>query len=184
MNEENKSVTEQEEKNAAAENHEELNSPTEKDFDDEISALNRQIEELKDKYLRLYADFDNAKKRHARERQELSLSAGKDILSSFLPVLDDMERAMKSIHETADVQAIKEGLDLVVVKFKNTLEQKGVKAVNSVGEEFDVEKHEAITEIPAPTPDLRGKVIDEVEKGYTIYDKILRYAKVVVGRKD
>jgi molecular chaperone GrpE len=161
-----------------------LNAPSDKDYDAEIAMLNKQIEELKDKYLRLFADFDNHKKRSIRERQEWAASAGKDIVTAILPVIDDMERALKATNENTDVNAMREGLDLVFTKFVNIMDQKGLKAVSSIGEPFDVEKHEAITEIPAPSEDMKGKVIDEVEKGYTLNDKVIRYAKVVVGKRD
>jgi molecular chaperone GrpE len=161
-----------------------LNAPSDKDYDAEIAMLNKQIEELKDKYLRLFADFDNHKKRSVRERQEWAASAGKDIVTAILPVIDDMERALKATNENTDVNAMREGLALVFTKFTNIMDQKGLKSLSSIGEPFDVEKHEAITEIPAPSEDMKGKVIDEVEKGYTLNDKVIRYAKVVVGKRD
>jgi molecular chaperone GrpE len=146
---------------------------------DELTAKN---EELKDKYLRLFADFDNYKKRMAKERLELMDSAGKDIIKSVLPVIDDFERAQKALQNSDDVSALKEGLDLVYQKLFKTLESKGLKPMESNGKEFDADLHEAITEIPAPSDDMKGKVIDTVEKGYYLSDKILRHAKVVVGK--
>lgn len=150
----------------------------------ELSAeekLKAEVAELNDKYLRLYSEFDNMKRRNAKERIELVQTAGKDILLSLLPVVDDFERAMKSIEAGADIEAVKEGVTLIHNKFVNILTQKGLKAVDATGKEFDLDFHEAITKIPAPTEDLKGKVVDEVEKGYTLHDKVIRFAKVVVG---
>ncbi len=150
--------------------------------DIEITELKKEIEELRDKYVRLYADLDNARKRMAKERVELTLTASKDVVKDLLPVVDDFERAQKAVEKSNDLNALKEGLSLVYNKLINTLAAKGLKAMDSVGKEFDVNNHEAITEIPAPTPDMAGKVIDEVEKGYYLNDKIIRFAKVVVGK--
>jgi molecular chaperone GrpE len=151
-------------------------------LEEKIAALEKQIEEHKDKYLRLFSDFDNTKKRNARERIENIQSAGKEIMSALIPVADDMERAMKAFKESQDIESIKAGLDLVYTKFVSTLESKGLKGFDSIGETFDVEKHEAITEIPAPNEEMKGKVMDQVEKGYYLNEKIIRYAKVVVGK--
>ncbi|MCS6935401.1 MAG: nucleotide exchange factor GrpE [Chitinophagales bacterium] len=150
--------------------------------DIEIAELKRELDELRDKYVRLYADFDNAKKRMARERLELIQQAAKDIIKDLLPVLDDFERAQKSLENTGDVQAVKEGLTLVHNKLLGILSNRGLKAMESIGKDFDVELHEAITEVPAPTPEQAGKVIDEVEKGYYLHEKIIRFAKVIVGK--
>lgn len=151
--------------------------------DIEIAELKKELEELRDKYVRLYADFDNAKKRMAKEKLELILTASKDVVKDLLPVLDDFERAQKALEKSEDVNAVKEGLKLVHTKLANTLASKGVKPMETIGKDFDVEHHEAITEIPAPTPELAGKVVDEVEKGYFLNDKIIRFAKVIVGKK-
>ena len=151
--------------------------------DVEIDELKKELDELRDKYVRLYADFDNAKKRMAKEKLEIILTASKDVLKDLLPVLDDFERAQKAVANSTDVNAVKDGLNLVQTKLVNTLSSKGLKAMESVGKDFDVNHHEAITEIPAPTPEQAGKVIDEVEKGYFLNDKIIRFAKVVVGKK-
>lgn len=139
-------------------------------------------DELKDKYVRLFADFDNYKKRVARERLELIKEAGKDVILNLLPVLDDFERAIKAAENATEVVPVKEGMSLIHNKLLKNLEQKGLKAVEPKGEAFDVEYHEAITEIPAPTEELKGKVVDVVEKGYYLNDRIIRYAKVVVGK--
>ena len=150
--------------------------------DEEIVKLRKQVEEYKDKYLRLFADFDNFKKRNAKERLELILTAGKDVIQDLLPTLDDFERATKALEKSTDVAAVKEGMSLIQNKLIRTLESKGLKPIESIGQDFNVEKHEAITEIPAPSPAMVGKVIDEVEKGYYLNDKIIRFAKVVVGK--
>jgi molecular chaperone GrpE len=149
--------------------------------EEEIALLKKQVEEYKDKHLRLYADFDNFKKRNAKERLELILTAGKDVIQDLLPVLDDFDRATKALANTTDVVAVKEGMSLINNKLIKTLESKGLKPIESIGKDFNVEQHEAITEIQA-APDMAGKVIDEVEKGYYLNDKIIRFAKVVVGK--
>ncbi len=164
--------------NEAVENTEESNSPE----TTEVEELKKQVEELKDKHLRLFAEFDNFRKRTARERIDLQATAGKDLMVDLLPVLDDFERAKKSIDESDDPKAIKEGIDLIYNKLNSTLTTKGLKAMESVGEEFDADKHEALTEVPAPSDDMKGKVMDEIEKGYLLNDHIIRYAKVVVGK--
>ncbi|MCX2473637.1 nucleotide exchange factor GrpE [Pedobacter sp. MC2016-05] len=150
----------------------------------ELSAeekLQAEVQHLNDKYLRLYAEFDNYKRRTQKERVELLQTAGKDVIVSLLPVLDDFDRALKAMETAADVAPVKEGILLVSTKLKNTLSQKGLKDVESINQPFDTDFHEAITNIPAPTEDLKGKVIDEVEKGYTLNDNVIRFAKVVVG---
>ncbi|GGE42433.1 molecular chaperone GrpE [Pedobacter psychrotolerans] len=150
----------------------------------ELSAeekLQAEVQQLNDKYLRLYAEFDNYKRRTQKERVELLQTAGKDVIVSLLPVLDDFDRALKAMETAADVAPVKEGILLVSTKLKNTLAQKGLKDVSSINEPFNTDFHEAITNIPAPTEDLKGKVIDEVEKGYTLNDNVIRFAKVVVG---
>ena len=150
--------------------------------DSEIEKMQSEIVELKDKYVRLVAEFDNFRKRNARERLDLIQTASKDVLVSLLDVLDDCERAQKQIENSNDITAIKEGVSLVFNKLKNTIQGKGVKVMESVNQEFNPDLHEAITEIPAPTPELKGKVLDEVQKGYYLNDKIIRFAKVVVGK--
>ena len=150
----------------------------------ELSAeekLQAEVQQLNDKYLRLYAEFDNYKRRTQKERVELLQTAGKDVIVSLLPVLDDFDRALKAMETAADVAPVKEGILLVSTKLKNTLSQKGLKDVESINEPFNTDFHEAITNILAPTEDLKGKVIDEVEKGYTLNDNVIRFAKVVVG---
>ena len=136
---------------------------------------------LNDKYLRLFAEFDNFKRRTQKERVELLQTAGKDVIVSMLPVLDDFDRANKATENATDIAAIREGVQLVHSKLKNILVQKGLKEMECINTPFDTDNHEAITKIPAPTDDLKGKVIDELEKGYTLNDKVIRFAKVVVG---
>jgi molecular chaperone GrpE len=147
-----------------------------------VEGLKTELNEQKDKYLRLFAEFDNFKRRTAKERIELMQTAGREIMTALLDVLDDCERTEKVLQDSNDIEAIKQGVNLVFHKFRTTLEQKGLKAMSSVNEEFDADLHEAITEIPAPTEQLKGKVIDELQKGYKLGDKIIRYAKVVVGK--
>lgn len=143
--------------------------------------LQKKVDELNDKYLRLYSEFDNFKRRTAKERIELFSTAGKDILTDLLPVLDDMDRAIKGNKTLDDVQEVKKGLELIHNKFFNILEQKGLKPFKSIGEIFDPEIHDALTKIPAPKKKDKGKVIDEIEKGYKLNGKVIRFAKVVVG---
>jgi len=158
--------------------------PNETEQAPELSAeekLQAEVQQLNDKYLRLYAEFDNYKRRTQKERVELLQTAGKDVIVSMLPVLDDFDRALKAMETAADLTPVKEGVNLVHHKIKNILGQKGLKEVESINKDFDTDFHEAITNIPAPSEDLKGKVIDEVEKGYTLNDNVIRFAKVVVG---
>lgn len=147
---------------------------TEQQLSDELAAAN-------DKYLRLYAEFDNYKRRVSKERVELMQTAGKDIIIGLLPVIDDLDRALKAFETTTEVGPLKEGISLVSHKLKTILTQQGLKEMESIGKPFDAELQEAITSVPAPTDDLKGKVIDEIEKGYFLHDKVIRHAKVVVG---
>ena len=147
----------------------------------EEEKLKAELAEANNKFVRLYAEFDNYKRRTSKERIELLQTAGKDVLVSLLPILDDFERAMKAMETAADVNAVKEGVELVQHKLKNILTHKGVKEMESIGKPFDADLHEAVTNIPAPSEDLKGKVIDELEKGYYLNDKVIRFAKVIVG---
>ncbi len=156
-----------------------LNEPVAEES--ELEKLQLELEEQKDKYLRLMAEFDNFRRRTAKERLDLIQTAGKDVVVSLLDVLDDCDRAEKQLNSNADIAAQKEGVLLVFNKIRSNLQNKGVKAMESIHTEFDVEKHEAITEIPAPTAALKGKILDEVMKGYYLNDKLIRFAKVVVG---
>src|SRR6187402_2492420 len=156
-----------------------LSNPEPENAVDKIQA---ELEEQKDKYMRLFAEFDNFKRRNAKERVELIQTAGKEVIVSLLDVLDDCDRAEKQIQTSTDLDQIKEGIQLVFGKLRNTLQSRGLKAMESINTGFDVEKHEAITEIPAPSPNLVDKVVDEVQKGYYLNEKIIRFAKVVVGK--
>jgi len=152
--------------------------------DEQISdedKLKAEASEWQNKYLRLYAEFDNFKRRTSKERLELLQIAGKDVIVDLLPVLDDFERAQKSMETASDIEAVKEGVKLVHHKLKNLLTSKGLKEMTSIGAEFDADVHEGITNIPAPTDDLKGKVLDELEKGYYLNDKVIRFAKVIIG---
>lgn len=140
-----------------------------------------KYEEVNDKFIRLYSEFDNFKKRNARERIDLIKTAGADVLKSVLPVLDDFDRAIKANETAEDIAAVKEGFSLINHKLYHLLETKGLKKMEVIGQPLDTELHEAITQIPAPTEDLKGKVIDVIENGYYLNDVVLRYAKVVVG---
>jgi molecular chaperone GrpE len=156
-----------------------LNEPVANE--DEIEKLKSEVAELKDKYLRQAAEFENFKRRTAKERIEMIQTAGKEVITSLLEVLDDCDRAEKQLQNSTDTQ-LKEGIQLVFNKLKNTLQSKGVKPMQTIGTDFNPDQHEAITEIPAPSPALKGKVVDEIQKGYYMNDKIIRFAKVVVGK--
>ncbi len=157
-----------------------LNEPVAEES--EMEKLKEELEAMKDKYLRLIAEFDNYKKRSLKERMEIIQTAGKDVITDMLDVLDDCERAQKQIEKTDDLAAAKEGVLLVFNKLRNTLAARGLKPMDSLQKEFNTDLHEAITEIPAATDDMKGKVMDEVQKGYYLNDKIIRFAKVVVGK--
>lgn len=131
--------------------------------------------------MRLSAEFDNYRKRTLKEKMELTKSAGEKILVNVLPVMDNFERALQSIDEAKDVEALKEGVYLIYNNFKDFISQNGVKEIEAINKEFDTDIHEAITKIPAPSEDLKGKVVDCVEKGYTLNEKVIRFSKVVVG---
>jgi len=157
-----------------------LNEPVAEE--NETEKLETELKELKDKYMRLLAEFDNFRRRTAKERLDLIQTAGKDVIVSLLDVLDDCDRAEKQMQSSTDLGAVKEGIQLVFNKIRSSLQGKGVKAMESINTTFDVEKHEAITEVPAPDKKSKGKVIDEVQKGYYLNDKLIRFAKVVVGK--
>jgi molecular chaperone GrpE len=149
-------------------------SATDKNWEEELKSM-------EDKYMRLYAEFDNFRKRTANERIELFKTANQEVLVALLPVLDDFERALKSMNTSTDIESVKEGIHLVSSKFKNILTSKGLKPMEAQGLEFNPDLHEAITKIPAPSDELKDKVVDVVESGYLLGDKVIRYAKVVVG---
>jgi molecular chaperone GrpE len=151
--------------------------------EEENKHLQAKCEELNEKYLRLYSEFDNYRKRTQKERLDLSKTASEAVILSLLPVMDDLERALaSSLINSEGLEYIpKEGLQLIYQKFKSLLFQKGLEVIPAVGEVFDVDYHDALTNIPAPSEDLKGKVVDEVEKGYKLNGKVIRYSKVVVG---
>ena len=148
----------------------------------EFEELRIELQEQKDKFIRLYAEFDNFKRRNAKERVELIQTAGKEVIQSMLEVLDDCDRAEKQMQKTNDVQQIKEGIQLVFNKLRSNLQSRGLKEMKSIGEQFNPDIHEAITETPVQDPSMVGKVVDELEKGYSLNDKIIRFSKVVVGK--
>lgn len=147
---------------------------------EEVIDWENRWKELNDKYLRLYAEFDNYKKRMARERVEFVKMAGREVILAFLPVLDDFERAVKNMENASDLAAVMEGVQLIFKKFQDVLERMGVKPADCCGEPFDPEKHEAVARVPAG-PEKSGIVVDMVERGYLLHDRVLRFPKVVVG---
>ena len=151
------------------------------DESSKLKALEQELQEQKEKYLRLSADFDNYRKRTMKEKIEWSKQAGADIFAMILPVLDNMERAMKAVEEAKDLDAVKEGMHLIYNMFNEYLAQQGVKEIEAMHQEFDTDVHDAVTKIPAPDKKLQGKVVDVIERGYFLNDKVLRYAKVVIG---
>jgi molecular chaperone GrpE len=140
-----------------------------------------KIAELNDKYLRLYSEFDNYRKRTIKEKSEIIKSAGEDVFKSILPTIDDFERAIKANESVNEIEPIKEGIHLIYNKLKSTCTSKGLEPMDCVGKPFDADLMEAITHIPAPNDEMKGKVVDEVEKGYKLGEKVIRFAKVVVG---
>lgn len=165
-------------------NQQSENQTTEDEGDkiaNEIAELTQKCSDLNDKNLRLMAEFDNYRKRTLKERSDLIKTAGENILSSMLPLVDDFERALKAMETAEDVVAVKEGVELIYGKFIAFLLQNGVKAIPTENEIFDTDLHEAITTFSAPSEDMKGKIIDCVSKGYTLNDKVIRFSKVVVG---
>lgn len=147
----------------------------------ELEEANKVIEEQKDKYLRLSAEFDNYRKRTMKEKAELILNGAEKTISSILPIVDDFERALKNMETATDVAAVKEGVELIYNKFMSVLGQDGVKVIETKDKPLDTDFHEAIAVIPAPDKSLKGKILDCVQTGYTLNDKVIRHAKVVVG---
>ncbi|MCQ2222858.1 MAG: nucleotide exchange factor GrpE [Bacteroidaceae bacterium] len=171
--------TETVENNSEEEQAEE--APAEKTTEEKLADALAEIEELKTKQLYKQAEFENFRRRVISEKAELILNGGRKVLEAMLPVVDDMERALAHMDKAEDVQAVKDGVDLIYKKFLSTLKAQGVTPMEAQGADFNTDFHEAVTQFPAPTDDLKGKVIDCTEKGYMINDKVLRYAKVVVG---
>lgn len=150
--------------------------------EDEVATLKAAVEESKDKYLRLYSEFENFRRRNAKERLELIKTANEDLVTDLLPVLDDFERAIKAMGDQEESKAVREGVELIQNKLIKALEQKGLKPMGDLqGKAFDADIHEAITQIPAPEESLKGKIVDVIEHGYYLNEKVIRYAKVVIG---
>lgn len=151
------------------------------DKDKQLEELGQKLVEMNDKYLRLSAEFDNYRKRTLKERMELIKSAGEDVLVKILPVMDNFERALQSMEKAKDIPALREGVELIYSNFKDFLLQNGVKEMECINADFDPDLQEAITKIPAPTEEMKGKVVDCIQKGYIMNDKVIRFPKVVVG---
>ncbi len=154
-------------------------NPTE--LESEVEALQGKLAEAQDKYLRLAAEFDNYRKRTLREKTELIQTAGESLLKDILPVVDDFDRGLEMISKSDDIKSVGKGMELIYAKLKDFLATNGVKEIKAMNEPFDADWHEAVTNIPAPSEDLKGKIVDVIQKGYTLNDKIIRYPKVVVG---
>lgn len=186
MNEEElKARTEREEHKAKGSKEKEEKTTDEQSAEekpaDEVEKLQNELDSLKDKYLRLSAEFDNYRKRTMKEKAELILNGGEKCISSILPIVDDFERALKNMETAEDVAAVKEGVELIYNKFMTILGQNGVKPIETKEQPLNTDYHEAIAVIPAPAEELKGKVLDCVQTGYTLNDKVIRHAKVVVG---
>lgn len=165
-----------------AETAEEQELTSEEKLQKELDAANQALEEQKDKYLRLSAEFDNYRKRTMKEKAELIKNGGEKTISAILPILDDMERALQNAQKAEDIQAVCEGIGLISQKFQKVLAQEGLQKMEPVGKDFDTDFHEAIALVPAPAEDQKGKVLDCVQTGYTLNDKVIRHAKVVVAQ--
>lgn len=146
-----------------------------------IEELEEQIQTLNDKHLRLQAEFDNFRKRTFKERMELIKHAGEDTLKDLLPIIDDIDRAIINNESAKDLQAVKEGISLIQIKFQDFLKSKGLTEINAMHSEFDTDLHEAVTKIPAPDENLKGKIVDVIQKGYILNEKVIRFAKVIIG---
>ncbi|KAA9327370.1 nucleotide exchange factor GrpE [Adhaeribacter soli] len=168
-------ATENEQETAVPADHQMPDVPN-----DALSKTEEELSEMKDKYLRLYSEFDNFRRRTAKERQDLIKSANQDMMLALLPVMDDLDRAKAAIETATDINAVKEGLELIFNKLTNVLQQKGLKPMEATGQPFDADLHEAITQTPAGD-DMKGKIVDEIEKGYYLNDKVIRFAKVIIG---
>lgn len=181
MAKQEETVTENAEQQAAAEAAEEQQEVADPVMQ-ELEAAKATIEEQKDKYLRLSAEFDNYRKRTLKEKAELIKNGGKKAISAILPILDDLERALQNMQKADDVKAMYEGIDLIYQKFLKGLSQEGLQKMEPVGEAFDTDYHEAVALVPAPSEDQKGKVLDCVQTGYKLNDKVIRHAKVVVAQ--
>ena len=158
-----------------------VHTKQEADGDSQIVNLEHKVNDLNDKYLRLYSEFDNYRRRVSKEKLEIGKTAGEDIISSLLPVMDDFDRAIVLFGDDIQTDPVKQGIILIFNKFRTTLNQKGLSEIQAMGIDFDTDYHEAVAHIPAPEPEFKGKVIDVTQKGYLLNDKVIRFAKVVVG---
>jgi len=176
--EEAEETTEKQEE-ASAETEQEQEAPAEEKTKEE--ELGEKLAELQDKYLRLSAEYDNYRKRTLREKMDLQEGAREDIFVNILPVVDDLERAMDSVQSAKDLEAVKLGMELIHTKFSNYLTQQGIKEIDALNKELNTDLHEAVTKIPVESKKKKGKVVDVIEKGYMLRDKVIRFAKVVIG---
>lgn len=151
------------------------------ELQDQIKVLEEKSQSLQDKYLRLSAEFDNYRKRTLKEKTELIKTASEDLLVNFLPFMDDIERGLEATNTSQDIEAVKEGLNLIYGRLKDFLQQSGIKEIEAREQEFNADLHEAITKVPASSEDMKGKVVDVIKKGYMLHEKVIRYPKVVVG---
>lgn len=174
-------TTAEETETQTAENPAEEQEAPEATEEDKLAETEAKLAEMQDKYLRQVAEFDNYRKRTMKEKAELILNGAEKTITAFLPVLDDMERALKNMEKAEDVAAVKEGVELIFQKFIKTLETQGVKRIETENADFNTDIHEAIAQVPAPSDEMKGKVIDCVQTGYTLNDKVIRHSKVAVG---
>ncbi|WP_289055895.1 nucleotide exchange factor GrpE [Carboxylicivirga marina] len=175
INEMNEEVSEEQNEESNEEQTEDVPEQSEEE------AAIEKLKEANDKYLRLSAEYDNYRRRTLKEKMELTKTAGESILLALLPVIDDLDRAMNHMDDAKDVDALKEGMQLIHTKFNDFLGQQGMKEIEAKEKDFDTDVHEAVTKIPAPSDEMKGKVIDCIEKGYTLHEKVVRFSKVVVG---
>ncbi|MFA6127346.1 MAG: nucleotide exchange factor GrpE [Bacteroidales bacterium] len=147
----------------------------------ELEEMANKLIEMNDKYLRLSAEFDNYRKRTLKEKMDLTKMGGETVLLRILPVVDNLERAIQSIRETSDIDAVKQGIEIINTNFRDFLKQNGVQEMDCLNQDFNSDLHEALTKIPAPNPELKGKIVEIIEKGYTLHDRVIRFARVVVG---
>ncbi len=174
-------VTTPEKKTGKAGTSENINGDNKTELEQKAEQLEKDLIEARDKHLRLIAEYDNYRKRTLKEKMELSKTAGEKVLTGVLPVIDDFERALQHLDKASDLQAVKDGITLIYNKFISFLSQQGVKEIETVSQDFNADLHNAITKIPAPSDDLKGKILDCVQKGYILEDKVIRYPQVVVG---
>ena len=159
----------------------ELSGDDSEKLNEDPASLQKELQESQNKYLRLAAEFDNYRKRTLREKMELIQNAGESLLKDILPLVDDFERGIEAASKAEDMEAVQTGMALIYNKLKDFLVNNGVKEINAINESFDTDWHEAVTNIPAPSDDMKGKIVDVIQKGYTMNDKVMRYSKVVVG---